>query len=302
MGHLFRMLHLARELRSRLLPFVIFVNDHPPSLQLLQQNALPFEIADLDRVEHWAAAAIKRTRIRLWINDRLDTSLHQAEAVKQVGLPLVTFDDRGGGASRADLHIAALAFAAGEPLDGRRVVRGHEYLILNPEIARWRRRRQAVRRIMVSLGGSDTYGATIKVVALLRKRGQPATVIIGPGFQHRSALEAELTSNFEVKTAVPSLVEEMSYHDLGIVGGGITAFEASASGLPTIVIANEDFEIPVARHLARLGMARYGGHHSDIDETAFAFSDDVAGMSEAGLKQIRLDGAEKVCQLLQEFA
>ncbi|MEK9285548.1 hypothetical protein MTR72_39130 [Bradyrhizobium sp. ISRA442] len=155
---------------------------------------------------------------------------------------------------------------------------------------------------MVSLGGSDTYGATTKVVALLRKRGLSATVIIGPGFQHRSALEAELTSEFELKTAVPSLVEEMSYHDLGIVGGGITAFEAAASGLPTILIANEEFEVPVARHLAGLGAARYGGHHSDLDETAFAFPDDVTEMSEAGLNQIRLDGVEKVCQLLQELS
>ena len=113
----------------------------------------------------------------------------QARAVKDTGIPLVTFDDRGAGASLADLHIAALAFDVDEPLSGKRVVRGLDYLILNAEIARWRRQRTQLQSIMVSMGGSDTYGATVKIVALLRKLGRTATVVIGPGFQaSRSAL------------------------------------------------------------------------------------------------------------------
>jgi spore coat polysaccharide biosynthesis predicted glycosyltransferase SpsG len=302
MGHLFRMRHLARELCSRNLPFVFFVNDHEPSLQLLKQDELPFEIVDLDHVEHWAQAAIRRTKARLWINDRLDTSHAQAQAVKQTGIPLATFDDRGAGASLADLHIAALAFAGDQPLSGRRVAKGHQYLILNPEIALYRRQRLKVERILVSMGGSDTHGATVKAVRLLRRLGLAATVVIGPGFEHRAALDAEWHTRLELKINVPSLIEEMSRHDLAVVGGGITAFEAAASGLPAIVIANEDFEIPVARYLASLSAARYAGHHSALDEAAFAIPQDVAGMSMAGLSKIQLNGIEKVCQLLQELS
>ena len=302
MGHLFRMRHLAQELRSRNLPFVFFVNDHAPSLQLLRQDQLPFETVDLNHVEQWAQAAIQRTKARLWINDRLDTSLAQAQAVKQTGAQFVTFDDRGDGASLADLHIAALAFAFEQPLGGRRVAWGREYLILNPEIALLRRQRVKVERILVSMGGTDTYGATVKVVALLRRRGLGATVVIGPGFEHRAALDAELNTQFQLKIAVPSLIEEMSRHDLAVVGGGITAFEAAASGLPAIVVANEDFEVPVARHLASLDAARYAGHHSALDEAAFAIPEDVASMSMAGLSKIPLDGVRKACQLIQELA
>ena len=302
MGHLFRMRHLARELRSRNLPFNFFVNDHGPSLQLLQQDELPFKIVDLEHVEHWAQAAIRQTKARLWINDRLDTSLAQARAVKQTGIPLATFDDRGAGASLADLHIAALAFAVDQPLSGRRVARGHEYLILNPEIALHRRQRLKVERILISMGGADTHGATVEAVALLRKLGLAATVVIGPGFEHRAALDAEWHARFELKINVPSLIDEMSRHDLAIVGGGITAFEAAASGLPAIVIANEDFEVPIARYLASLGAARYAGHHSALDEAAFAIPQDVASMSVAGLNKVQLNGIAKVCQLLQELS
>jgi spore coat polysaccharide biosynthesis predicted glycosyltransferase SpsG len=302
MGHLFRMRHLARELRSRGLPLVFFVNDHKPSLELLRHDGLTFEIVDLDHLDQWAPAAIQRTQARLWINDRLDTNLVQAQSVKQTGLPFATFDDRGAGASLADLHIAALAFAADQPLGGRRVVRGHEYLILNPEIALHRRQRMKVERILVSMGGSDTHGATLKAIALLRRRGLGATVVIGPGFEHCGTINTESHSRFEVKVNVPSLIDEMGRHDLAIVGGGITAFEAAASGLPAIVIANEVFEIPIARHLASLGVARYAGHHSALDETAFAVPQDLASMSMAGLSKVPLNGAERVCQLIQELA
>ena len=302
MGHLFRMRHLARELRSRNLPFIFFINDHEPSLQLLREDELPFETVDLNHVEQWAQAAIRRIQVRLWINDRLNTNLAQAQAVKQAGIPLATFDDQGDGASLADLHIAALAFTADQPLGGRRVVTGHEYLILNPDIALHRRQRLKVERLLVSMGGTDTHGATVKVVALLSRRRLGATVVIGPGFEHRAALDAEMGAQFKLKIAVPSLIEEMSRHDMAVVGGGITAFEAAASGLPAIVVANEDFEIPVARHLAALGAARYAGHHSALDESAFNIPDDIANMSMAGLSRISLDGIRKACQLIQELA
>jgi spore coat polysaccharide biosynthesis predicted glycosyltransferase SpsG len=302
MGHLFRTRNLARLLRARRMPFVILINDHAPALELLRRDGLPFEVVDLAQVAHWAPDAIRRHQVHLWVNDRLDTDLAQADAIKGAGIALVTFDDRGAGASLADLHIAALAFDPNESLGGRRVLRGLDYLILNPEIDGLRRRRTQPQRIMITLGGSDTHGATVKAVAMLRQQGRAATVIIGPGFMHRAALDAELTADFELKVGVPSLIEEMSLHDLAITGGGITAFEAAAAGLPVIAIANEWFEVAVAQHLTKLGAARYAGHHSSLDPAAFALPPDLTAMSEAGLAQVPLHGAETVRRILSEFA
>jgi len=302
MGHLFRMRNLALLLRARQVPFVLLINDHPPALELLRRDGLTFEVVDLTRIEHWAPDTIRRHRVQVWVNDRLDTDLSQARTISEAGIPLVTFDDRGTGAQLADLHIAALALDPGERLEGKRVLHGLDYLILNPEIARWRRQRTELRSVMITLGGSDTYGVTVRAVALLRKQIRNATVIIGPGFQHRTALDAELPEDYDLKIGVPSLIEEMNRHDLSITGGGITAFEAAASGLPVIAIANEWFEVPPARHLAKLGAARYAGHHSNLDESALAIPRDVTAMSSAGLARIPLHGAERVCQLLLELA
>lgn len=302
MGHLFRMRNLAQLLRAREIPFILLINNHAPALELLRRDGLPFEIVDLDHVARWAADAIRRHRATLWVNDRLNTDLAQARAIKETSIPLITLDDRGAGASLADVHVAALAFDQSEPLGGKRVARGLDYLILNPQILHWRRQRTESHRIIVTLGGSDTYGVTVRAVALLRQQCRPATVIIGPGFMHRAALDGELTTDFELKVGVPSLIEEMSRHDLAITGGGITAFEAAASGLPTIVIANEWFEVPIAQHLAGLGVARFAGHHSILNAAAFEIPLDVAAMSSSGLTLVPLHGAERVCQLLMDLA
>jgi len=301
MGHLFRMRNLAHLLRARHLPFILLINDHAPALAVLRSEQLPFEVVDLGQAAQWAPDVIRRHQPRVWLNDRLDTDLAHAQAVKAAGVALVTIEDRGAGATLADLHIASLVFT-GEPLAGRRVLRGLDYLILNPEIAQWRRERNEVRSLLVTLGGTDTYGATVKAVALLRKQGRAATVIVGPGFQHHEALRAELTADFTLKVGVASMIEEMSRHDLAITGGGVTSFEAAASGLPVIAIANEWFEVPMARHLASLGAARFAGHHSALDESAFAVPADVTAMSAAGLARVPLNGAERVCEALLEFA
>ena len=55
------------------------------------------------------------------------------------------------------------------------------------------------------------------------------------------------------------------------------------------------------QHLAKLGAARYAGHHSRLDENAFAIPHDLTAMSSAGLTQVPLHGAERVCQLLLEL-
>ncbi|MDB5807751.1 MAG: putative glycosyltransferase [Betaproteobacteria bacterium] len=298
---MFRMRNLAQHLRERGLPFILLVNDHAPALDVLRQEQLPFEVVELARAAQWVPDVVRRHAPRLWLNDRLDTDLAHAQAVKTAGVALATIEDRGEGATLADLHIASLVFT-GEPLAGRRVLRGLDYLILNPEIARHRRARTEARSLLVTLGGTDTYGATVKAVALLRKYGRPATVIIGPGFMHQEALRAELTADFTLKVGVPSMIEEMSQHDLAITGGGVTSFEAAASGLPVIAIANEWFEVPMAQHLASLGAARFAGHHSALDESAFAAPPDIAAMSAAGLAHVPLHGTERVCQALLELA
>lgn len=302
MGHFYRALNLAEDLAKAGLSYTFYLNDHAPSRQILVERGVPHRVVDLENFTgNWEASLIQQDCITLWLNDRLDTDLRHAEKIKATGIPLVTFDDRGTGAALADLHIAALAFDEQERLGGAKLLRGADYLILNPQISDYTRLRKHLVNILVTLGGSDTYGVTIRVVQLLKEMDLTATIVVGPGFMHMDRLDEVLAEGFTLKRGVPSMIEEFYRHDLAITGGGITPFEANASGLPCVVIANELFEIPVGVALQKLGGSFFAGHHESLSSPLFTTGLPLAQMSQAGMRNIGLQGAQRVIDALMEL-
>lgn len=294
LGHLFRMLNFSRSLEQRGIPFCFFMNADKNAEAILQRANLPYEIVPLNDVG-WEQLVIKKHDLSLWVDDRLDTTIAHARAIASCGLQRVTFDDRGEGASLAALNVAALCFGPStEQLKGKRVLTGPWYLILNPEIGRYRRIRKHLESIVVSMGGTDTYGVTVQVAKQLTAQGRHATLILGPGFRHEADLERVLNDGFVVKRNVPSLAEEFSHHDLAITGGGVTPFEANAAGLPCVVIANEDFEIPVGLGIEALGGAVFAGHYSNFSLDCLAKGMSLQTLSEAAMHEVDLEGSNRV--------
>lgn len=295
MGHLFRMRVLADLLRREGLPFHFFLNAHAPSESILKDGGYPFDVVPLEDVPTgWQRDALGIGPFKVWIDDRLDTNEVHAEKIQEAGLKRVTFDDRGAGAALADVHFGCLAAFQGEPLQGKKVFTDLAFMILNPEIERYKRQRTQGEKLIVTLGGTDTFGVTVKVVEVLRQAGRGATVMVGPGFEHRAELQNALTPNFELKQSVPSLIEEFSHYDYAITGGGVTVFEALASGLPCVIVANEPHEVATARALSAMGVAVFAGHHTEMDASLVTRVPDVAPLSRAALDKIPAQGAENV--------
>jgi hypothetical protein len=293
-------LRLAAALTGRGRSAEVLVNSDGPALAVLQRSGIRHQVVDLlDGATGWESEIIIRDGVRLWVDDRLDTSAAHARTVKGHGIPLATLDDRGAGAGLADLHVAALCFDSAEPVGGQRVLRGTEYLILDPELSRHRRLRCRADRWMVAMGGTDTHGLTPKVVTWLRDAGRRATVVVGPGFRHDRELAQAAGGDFEVRRSVPSLVAEFEAHDVAITAGGISAFEANASGLPCLIVATEPWEVENARELERRGCSLFLGFRDEVDAAAAASrSIDVEAMSRAGLSQLDAQGVERVATAL----
>jgi spore coat polysaccharide biosynthesis predicted glycosyltransferase SpsG len=247
-----------------------------------------------DLKNNWEAKLIAKYGINVWINDRLDTDIRHAGNVKAAQIKLITFDDHGSGAALADLHFAPLVFEEVEKLQGRKVCQGTDYLALNSDINRFKRLRKTAGRLLVTLGGSDTHGVTLKVVDVIKKRTQSATVVIGPAFEYRDELERIIPDGYQLKDSVPSLIQEFSLHDLAITGGGVTPFEANASGLPCIIVANERFEIPAAKHLHQIGSSVFAGHWSELGEDLLDRKLEIERMSRTGMEQITTGGVRNI--------
>lgn len=213
-------------------------------MRIIRERGFDVALYDLTAVTGWENGFIEPdASSSVWINDRLNTQRSHSEAIKRLGAKLVTFDDRGDGAELADMNICALLFEKTEGLKGKDVRLGVEYMILNPEIAAFRRLRQSLASVLVTLGGADTYGVTVRVAKWLSSKPFPITIVTGPSFQHMAELEEVVATaapgRFKLLNQVPSLAAEMHGHDLAITGGGVTPFEACAAGLPCVVIANE---------------------------------------------------------------
>jgi spore coat polysaccharide biosynthesis predicted glycosyltransferase SpsG len=261
---------------------------------------MPVTTADVtDATSSWERTIVSQFGVTAWINDRLDTDRRHVARLKSLGVRTITFDDDGDGAPLYDLHVAALALIQGKQPKGRRALSGLEYLVLDPAIGPLRRKRNEGKRWVVCLGGADTYGVTVRVVELLKDSSASVTVLLGPAFRHDEELSHVIPVRFGIKRGVPSVPAELASHDVAVTGGGITAFEACCSGLPTIVVANERHEIPLGLHLASLGCARFAGHYSSVTAQAFTEPLPIVDMSEAGLERVPANGLAAVCDELQ---
>lgn len=296
MGHLFRMLNLAEYLKIKNEDFIFFINDNEKIKDILQEKDINFEVVNLcDYDSNWESELIKKYHIKYWINDRLETDINHAQNVLKNCCKLITFDDLGRGASQSDINVCGLFFNE-KKIEAKKVLKGIEYLILNNQIDIFKRERKNIKRILVTLGGSDTYGVTLKVLKLLKKYNIMANIHIGPSFEHLELLQSELNNKYNLIQNIPSLIEEFSKYDLAITGGGITAFEANASGLPCLIIANEIFEIHNAEYLESVGSSLFLGFYENINEVFLQNIENynLEIMSKNGLLKLNTRAIEKI--------
>jgi spore coat polysaccharide biosynthesis predicted glycosyltransferase SpsG len=303
MGHVFRASNIVDMLATHGIDSMVFVNWHAPAADLLRKRGISFKVLDHNFEDHeWERKLIEEYGISTWINDRLDTDAAHARRVTSDGVRLVTFDDRGDGSDFSQVHIAGMAFDPSEMLGGRQVYRGLDYLVLNPEIPQYVRHRTKLNRILVTLGGTDTYGITVQIVKMLGRIGRQATVVLGPGFQHKESVLKILAPGIELMENVDSLMREFFRHDLAITGGGVTPFEASASGLPCLTISSEPFEMAPCRFLSKTGASFYLGHRTELEAVNLErvlMELDIAKRSSQGIETVPTSGARNICHILE---
>ena len=297
MGNLFRSLNIINWFHEHKIEFVVLINEDVRSMSYLDSQNIAYHIVDLwDYQTNWEKRMIEQYKIKTWINDRMATDIRHVRNIKNCGVKLCSFDDTGSGAELTDKNFCSMVFDHVDRLKGKEVFTGVEYMILNPEIQQYRKHRTKKERILITLGGSDTYGVTVRVAKDVKNLPYDFTIVVGYCFNDYDKLQAIIKdSSIQVKNTVPSLIEFFSYFDLAITGGGITSFEACSAGIPCIIIANEHHEEQVGRFFKRSGCAEYLGYYQDVfwDQIGLCIEEmDVAAMSNRALQLLTLSGLE----------
>lgn len=304
MGHLFRGINLYRYLERQSERSVVMINGDLHAIEVLTRNRVPYEVIDYADVHsNWETLLIRKYHVKVWLNDKLQTDRRLYEHVKEnPSVVLCAIDEESDSADLLDIHFASTIFRSDLVPGGKKIYRGTEYLVLNEEIRKYQRIRTRADRVIVSLGGSDTYGVTVKVLNILKQKYIKADIVTGPSFEHKKELEEELTEDYHVYHDVPSLIEKFSEYDVAITGGGMTCLEAAALGIPCIIVASEDFEIITAQYMENIGCAVFAGFHEEIDAEKFDIAQlEIEEMSRAALNHVTLDGAEHIYGKIQEY-
>ena len=241
------------------------------------------------------------------------------QVLEGMGLRVLQFDDD----ARFERYLADVVLNPNraatrqqypERGENTRLLLGSEYIMLRPEFlaeARFRDRSRVARRILITMGGSDTENVTRKVMQSLLHFGTESEirVVAGAGNPNVGSLQKSAddpSSNFRLELNPGNMAPLMSWADLAISAAGGTCWELAYLGVPMILIVLSIDQIPNAKALSQAGAADDLGWHANLSSQQIGHKvqelmDDVERrrvMSASGRRLVDGRGAERVVDFL----
>jgi len=243
-------------------------------------------------------------------------------AIKSQGLHLLFIDDDGRAQNySADLVLNQNAHATESLYEKRagytKLLLGPRYAVLRREFASWRDWRREIpaagQRVLVTMGGSDPDNFTQRVIEGLREVRAPRLeghVVVGGSNPHRRSLEQALLGSphaLHLETNVVDMPALMSRCDMAVACAGTTSLEMCLMGLPAVLVDLAENQTPIARELARRGIAIYPGSARDVTlrqiatdvESLLSSAERRSRMSQLGRALVDGKGAQRVVIELQ---
>lgn len=138
-----------------------------------------------------------------------------------------------------------------------------------------RQRDGEVRRLLVSFGGRDAGGETRKALEALHSLAQrrfPMDVVATSGHAMLDAIDALCRGMHDcaLHVDVSDMATLLHASDLAIGAGGSSMWERCSAGLPSIVIAIADNQVPSSKAMAAAGHSIYLGESTSVSAAGVA--------------------------------
>jgi UDP-2,4-diacetamido-2,4,6-trideoxy-beta-L-altropyranose hydrolase len=199
--------------------------------------------------------------------------------IRTAGVRVLFLDDDG----RFDFYPADVILNQNVSADRRmysnrepftRLLLGPEYILLRPEfIAEPRAREHPAigRRILVTMGGSDSENVTGRVMLALSRiqLEYEAKIVVGggnPWHEQLRALADRLGPRMKLERSPENMAPLMRWADAAISGAGSTCWELAYMGVPSIVITLSSDQEGIAKTLAEREIAISVGRHANLSE------------------------------------
>jgi len=155
-------------------------------------------------------------------------------------------------------------------------------------------------RVLLCFGGSDPEDVTARLAPALAADPRWALeVIVGPDYRGIAG-----NAGGPALREPPDLVDRLRRADVAVVGAGTMKFEAAALGVPAIIVAVADDQLPVGPPFAATGAAAWAGDGRRLEPAALARAlaalvEDPArreAMARGGPAVVPGDGAARILQ------
>lgn len=196
---------------------------------------------------------------------------------------------------------------------------GSEYVPLNRIFRKAHRYKKRIERnikhLLVTMGGSDTYGFTPQIINALSKIPDDIDIkiVIGPAFKHNIRLSEVLLKAKRRFVLLRNINSKEMYYwmrwaDLAISSAGNTLFEMACCGTPVIAICAEPFEEETAFRFAKSGFGMVTPFAKAINlKRLKVFMEKLKSKelrksySRAGQRQVSGLGVKKIVEKILEF-
>jgi spore coat polysaccharide biosynthesis predicted glycosyltransferase SpsG/CMP-N-acetylneuraminic acid synthetase len=279
MGHVYRSLAIADALRSGSRAEIAFLMsaDHTEGLLTVSRHGYPVRVM-AGRGQEGAIEHIRDFAPAILINDLPALEAGYLTALSHLGATTVnlvdTLDDLQTTEHYAQVIVSVMNQERETP-EG--FYGGPAYAILRDQFrGREKEVRPEGRMVLLSFGGSDPQGLTLKAARALQ--GLPEAVkvlaVAGPAFSYRKEFEAlERTLSRRVPLiheAAGHIADLMLEADVVVGSGGMSVYEIAALGTPGIVLGQNLREDERMRAFARHGTVEYLGLGTDVGEDRIA--------------------------------
>ena len=145
---------------------------------------------------------------------------------------------------------------------------GSKYIILNPNFKKIKTSKLK-NTIFISMGGSDKYDITSRIIKPLKKTKLDFTafIILGKFYSNSKKIHHILQNDkrFILVDNPQNLHEIITKCQFGIISFGITVYEAAALNIPTLVISHSFENHFSAKRINQYGWFEYLGKYDNIN-------------------------------------
>ncbi len=317
LGHVFRCLALAREFRDRYsIAPTFMMKDLEAGVRVVEDAGFEVQRLAVEIDEDTVTGEIIRRPETAIVFDLPGPPRSTFQRLADARKRIIVIEDLRSSPNGPELTVNGnVAFAqdcsAATSAEARCFL-GPKYAVLGHEFDRSLERTttKRVEKILVTCGGSDPTGLTVKIIGMLNDCSTDAviSVALGPGFSDDGALRdivRDSAIRYEFHRNVDDLGSLMRDAGFAVATAGRTAYELAATGTPTLLIPSIDHEETAARAFSAAGCAltiSLGGHGDFPDAFARMLSDADLRASQSRNGPLLVDGKgrHRVARIIKE--